>query len=447
MRTRASRTTIWMLAFGAAITLFQDNASAVPSMGRQTGLQCATCHTIFPELTPYGRDFKLRAFSPSVKEKTGDSMFGDVPISMIAQFSRTATRNVSTEGATPEDFPRDRQTILQAAGVYYGGRITDNSGALVQYFYDGIEKEVKVEMFDLRWANSVSTGGRETIFGLTLSNNPTTTDIYNSTPQWGFPHSETAALMPNAAAMIDMTLAGKVGGPGAYVMWNEILYGEVAVYRNNRNGILRPLGWGNERDPLVQGNAPYWRLALQREMDAHNFSVGTYGLVARTHVDAEDASTPANRYRDTAFDAQYQYITHAHQFSVQSTWIREKQELGSSFESGLASSPDATLKTFRVNAHYSLQRRYGAGLQYFRTQGTADDLRYNTGAPLTGSMNGSPNTRGWTGQLSYLPVQNVKLELRYIAYKEFNGAAENYDGFGRNASDNNSLYLLAWLMF
>jgi hypothetical protein len=32
-------------------------------------------------------------------------------------------------------------------------------------------------------------------------------------------------------------------------------------------------------------------------------------------------------------------------------------------------------------------------------------------------------------------------------YSKFNGASNNYDGFGRNASDNNTFYLLGWLMF
>jgi hypothetical protein len=33
---------------------------ALPSYARQTGQQCAACHNGFPELTPYGRQFKLR---------------------------------------------------------------------------------------------------------------------------------------------------------------------------------------------------------------------------------------------------------------------------------------------------------------------------------------------------------------------------------------------------
>jgi hypothetical protein len=43
-------------------------------------------------------------------------------------------------------------------------------------------------------------------------------------------------------------------------------------------------------------------------------------------------------------------------------------------------------------------------------------------------------------------VHHAKFALRYTAYTQFNGAGGNYDGFGRNAKDNSSLFLLAWFL-
>ena len=37
-------------------------ASATPGFARQTGISCQACHTVFPELTPFGRKFKLNAY-------------------------------------------------------------------------------------------------------------------------------------------------------------------------------------------------------------------------------------------------------------------------------------------------------------------------------------------------------------------------------------------------
>lgn len=49
-------------------------------------------------------------------------------------------------------------------------------------------------------------------------------------------------------------------------------------------------------------------------------------------------------------------------------------------------------------------------------------------------------------ELNYLPWDNVKLGVRYTGYLQFNGARTNYTP-GRNASDNNSLYVMGWVLF
>ena len=63
------------------------------------------------------------------------------------------------------------------------------------------------------------------------------------------------------------------------------------------------------------------------------------------------------------------------------------------------------------------------------------------------SANGSPDTRGLIGEVNYLPWLNVKLSLQYTHYMKFNGAAGDYDGLGRSASDNDTLYLLLWFAY
>src|ERR1700736_6345395 len=46
----------------SAICMYASAAQAVPSFARQTGMACAACHTVFPELTPFGREFKLNGY-------------------------------------------------------------------------------------------------------------------------------------------------------------------------------------------------------------------------------------------------------------------------------------------------------------------------------------------------------------------------------------------------
>jgi hypothetical protein len=43
------------------------------------------------------------------------------------------------------------------------------------------------------------------------------------------------------------------------------------------------------------------------------------------------------------------------------------------------------------------------------------------------------------------PWANARFGLQYTGYNKFNGASHDYDGFGRNASSNNTLFVFAWL--
>jgi hypothetical protein len=45
------------------------------------------------------------------------------------------------------------------------------------------------------------------------------------------------------------------------------------------------------------------------------------------------------------------------------------------------------------------------------------------------------------------PWVNLRLGLQYTGFWRFNGGSSNYDGFGRSASDNNTVFILAWLAF
>jgi len=46
-----------------------------------------------------------------------------------------------------------------------------------------------------------------------------------------------------------------------------------------------------------------------------------------------------------------------------------------------------------------------------------------------------------------MPLANLKLGIQYTIYTLLNGGPKNYDGFGRDASGNNTLFLYAWLVF
>jgi hypothetical protein len=429
---------------------------AVPSFARQTGFDCVQCHLSWPELTSIGRQFKLGGYT-LMKEASGERPLisfaaegppPELPLAAMLQFSVTNTRSTATD---PSQFPRNNAAVVQQASLFYAGRLAEHFGAFVQGTFDGVEERAAIDNVDLRAAGRHSAGGLDVAYGLTVNNNPTVSDIYNSTPAWGFPFaSSSVAAAPNAATLIDGGLAQQVVGLGAYAMWNETLYTEIAGYRtaDGAFSIFRA-GTNKSEDVALSGVAPYWRVALQHvwEGGTHSAMVGTYGIDARKFPDSLDPTGATDRYLDVAVDAQYQYITDAHRFSAQASWIKEKQSLDASYASGAASNTSDTLKTFRGKLTYYYDRQYGGTLAYFRTTGTADDALYNTGEPVTGSASASPNSSGYVFELDWLPRRDIRIAAQFTAYSKFNGDGTNYDGFGRNAKDNNTFYLIAWLMF
>ena len=429
-------------------------ALAVPSMARQTGYQCAKCHAGYPELTNFGRQFKIGAYSMT-SEKWDDRDWSDrIPVSVGTQVAQTKSADTSAGGTMPTDFPHDGKLIGQQLAFYYGGKITENSGAFAQYNYDGIEQKWGAEMIDVRWAKETDLGDKEFTYGLTLNNNPTVSDVFNSTPAFGFPHVGTAAKQMPPASMIDMTLASKVAGIGVYGWWNDAIYAELDAYRTVRSGGLRFLGAGQRWDSPdhfglgLDGYAPYWRLALQQIWGPHTLEVGTYGMAGSIWQDYTTPLLGSNHYRDIAVDWHYHYQAGNQSASIGGTLIHEtKTWTGATQAAGMTSNASDDLRTLRIDMHYYYGLKWGGGLEYFRTTGSTNNLAYNTGDALMGSATGSPNTSGWMPELNYFPRQNIKLALRYTKFTQFNGASTNYDGTGRNASDNNNWFALAWFMF
>jgi hypothetical protein len=424
--------------------LVAGSAQAVPAFASQTGQQCASCHiTGFAELTSFGRQFKLRGYA-----------LGDVklPISVGAVASRTSTSNPNGTDMPLDD---DRRAMVQRLSLYLAGRIGEGSGGFANYNYNTTEKRAMMEMFDVRTTTNKTLAGKELLLGLTLNNNPTVSDIYNSTPGFGFPHVSPSAMTivnPNAQVQLNNALMSKVAGVSAFGWWDNSMYAEVGAYRT-ADGAFSLLGAGVPRDEQVaiKSGAPYWRLAYERQWDSHSLMLGTYGLVVQRYPNIDNPTGPTDRFRDVALDLQYQYLTDEHRISSGLTWIHEKQRWDAGFDpAGMASTRDAaenTLKTAKAHVTYFYRKTYGASLGLVDIRGGTDRMQYDTMMPVTGSATGSPDTRALQYELSYFPVQNIRLGLQYTAYQKFDGAKSNYDGFGRNAKDNNMLYLWAWLLY
>jgi hypothetical protein len=456
MHSRIARRLFAAIAFLVAST----PALALPSFARQTGLECTACHLSWLELTTVGRQFKLGGYTLIKPVTEGERPLisfardGNPPILPVAAFlqvSATHTANTNSPGSDPTMFPRNNEVVVQQASLFYAGRIVEHLGVFSQWTYDGVAHHSSVDNFDLRAANRYSGANLDVQYGLSLNNNPTMSDIYNTTPTWGFPFSSTpvAAASP-PGTLIEGGLAQQVAGLTAYSMWNKTFYAEVGGYRT-ADGVFSVLRAGIDRSSaaVLSGTAPYWRLALQHEWGdgTHSASVGTYGLRTKKFPDPTMPTGLTDAFNDVGIDAQYQYVTDAHRIGAQANYIREDQLLDATFASGGSSNSRVKLNTFNTKFTYYYQSKYGVTLAYQRVNGDSDDGLYNSGQAVTGSATGSPNSSAVILELNWLPWRDRRFTLQYTAYQKFNGASTNYDGFGRNAHDNNTWYLLAWFPF
>lgn len=428
-----------------------ENSYAVPSFTRQTGLDCTACHTVFPELTRTGRDFKLRGYTMGGGETKMPLPLAAMIMADVTGISKAKNADGTSAVANGNGNDRNGDLTVPQISVFYGGKIYGNIGALIQVTYDGtllpqdkaVAPYVAMDNADIRYADSVMLSGKELIYGVSVNNSPTAQDLWNSSPVWGFPYAASSvAPAPAAAALIDGGLGQMAAGASAYVMYNNLIYAEAGVYQTiPTGGVQGAFGWNNGgSDPVVYKDAPYGRIALQYDFGNHYIMVGGYAMTTRVRQDGTDK---LDSYHDWAVDAEYQYDLDKHNLTATATRIWEKAILDASHDPAVALADNASdsLTTTKIKASYHYDHKYGASLGYASTFGNADAARYET----TGAL--PPDSSYGIAEVDYLPVQNVKFTLQYIAYDKFNGARTNYDGAGRNASDNNTLYLVGWFMF
>lgn len=432
---------------GIGIIFKPQTASAIPSFAMQTGQPCATCHTAFPELTPYGREFKLSGYTAG-----GGLTITQAP-PIAAMVVPTFTHTDRNQDSPPAyNTYSNNNTVLQQASLFYGGTIFGNLGAFIQGTYDRASGHYMLDNTDFRYADRAQFLGVDFLWGITVNNNPTVQDVWNTTPAWGFPYIA-ATLAPQfspPSTMIEGSFAGQVAGAGVYTWWKDMLYVELSAYRSLSVSTLQSLGIPDAiGSTSISGNAPYWRVAFAPTIGNHSFMVGTFGMLAN-EVPGRVPGFGTDRILDIGIDAQYQFISGPHAFEAKLSHISEFAQFNASFAQGLTANPTGHLNTFHATLDYVYDNTYSFTTSYFDVSGTNDSVLYST------SITGSPNSKGFIFDLAYLPFShgspyfpwfNARIGVSYTKYLTLFGGTANFDGAGHNASDNNTFLAYTWLAF
>lgn len=431
---------------------FSSMARAVPSYARQTGADCAACHvgSFGPQLTPYGVRFKVGGYTDT------DGKDGKVPLSAMAVANWT--RTVKDLPEAPAHYGTNDNSALQEASLFLAGRITDNIGTFVQGTWSGVDRKTFLDQMDVRFARTLNVGEQEGVIGISINNNPTLTDPFNTLGQWRFPYTASDFGFGTGAAPLVENLGGSVVGVNAYTLWAGNFYAELGAYRALSSGSANWMHTSQVATTTIDpgkfsGVGTYWRLAYYKDMKRDNFNVGLFGFNAGVQNTGGQGGT--DHYQDIGVDAAYQFLgSREHVFAVNASYVWEKQKLNYTYDTlGASEKSTNSLDTFRLATSYNYRQTWGATACLFNTRGSSDSGLYGNV-----SYNNRPDTSGYILQADWTPWgkenswgapwANTRIGLQYTGYNRFNGGSHYIDevnNIDRKASDNNTTMLFLWI--
>ena len=400
-----------------ALGLASTAVYAVPSFARQTGMPCDACHTVFPELTAFGRDFKLNGYTlTGMKQIKATGAAGSMKINAIPPLSvmlQVGFTHVAKTRNVPGGAQNNNVAFPDGLSLYYAGEISPHMGTFLQVTMDNSNSGFGFDMADFRYANRATLGGRPLVYGVTLDNSPGMEDVWNTTPAWNYPYINSSTAPDNGIGQSQLfKIMG--AGFGGYALWDNHWYGAVSLYRSAAGM------WSNSKRGEIDNFAPYWRFAWQGTLPNRAYlEVGTYGLYAKLR---QSSGTPGvfTKYADWAMDSTYQQpLSDGNLLSLHALYLHENQTL---------TSGSNILQQFRADANYEIGHRAQASLGYFNSWGSG-----------TNANTVISDTAGVVAEADYLPWENTKFSLQYTAYTKYAGSS--------TASDNNTLYLNSWLLW
>lgn len=438
------------LATAACLLLAPTLVLAVPSYARQTHQPCAACHVggFGPELTPFGREFKINGYTMKVGNDT------KIPLSAMLVESFEHTKKAQDPASMPSGFGANNNWSLDQASLFLAGRLSDHMGVFAQATYSQNGHLLGWDNADVRYARPFSHGDHSGTWGISVNNNPTISDAFNSAPAWIYPYmgSEMVPGAP-AAPMLFGGLGGQTIGATAYTQIDGKWYLEAGAYRSLSIAFTHHVN--ADYSGKLSGAAPYARAAYTWKVPHGSLTMGGFllnanlgGLGSDLHGNPIPVGGPTDNFNDVGLSGDYQYFKGDNIVTVNGLYVHEKQALNNTYDGGNGSSNlHNTLDSFNLKGSYWLRNTYGVTLAGFASNGSNDLNLYGN--------NGSPNTQGGIVELNYnpfgqasswkQPYANVRLGLQYTFYSKFSGLVHNVDGAGRSASDNNTTYFYIWL--
>ena len=452
-----------LLALPLVGGMMVQSAHAVPSFARQTGLACEACHSMFPELTPFGRQFKLNGYTMTgIKqvEASSSNTGSGVKLNQIPPLSamiQTQITNVRDNNIKNKDGSaaqaQDNMSFPRQFSLFYAGEISSHMGSMLQITGEN-GGSISQDNSEVRYANQTMLLGSPVTYGVTLNNSPGMEDLWQDTPTWGYPFihpSGTPAGGANSAnAYMAHGLGGAVAGLGLYTMIDNHYYADFTLYRSTSTQ-----SWTltNQAPGQFNGLAPYGRLAYQTDIGNGDIEIGGWFMAANltnlTGPNNTGLGSPSDRTVDRAVDLQYELPLGDNELVVHSYYVHESDDMRS-MNAGMA-----YLNSFKLQGEMHFNNKQSVGLMLTRSTGTNNDSSFNiqnddmpvnqTNLPPNAAFI-SPQSTAWVLQYNVLPWENVQLGAQYWMFTKYNGnSGFNYNNGDAHANDTAMLY--GWFLF
>lgn len=438
------RWVVFVSFLAAGCAMVTAPAQAVPAFAQQTAQPCTACHVggMGPQLTPFGRQFKLEGYTANTGTFTP-------PVSAMAIAGYVHTDKDQNPAPAPH-FAVNDNLVFDQGSLFLAGGIGEHFGGFVQVTYDGVGRAWSWDNVDLRAVTHSTFDGADVVAGLILNNSPGVQDVWNTLPAWGFPYTDSDIVPhPAAGTVMSGTLAQASIGGSAYALWDSHIYTEVGLYASPSDGFLKSMGVDPSESGTIDGAAPYLRAAYQDDDGKMNWEVGAFAFFPRIFP-GNDSSEGSDHFSDIGVDASLQFTgSDGDVYTVNARYTHERQTLDASSALGAALNSSNTLQEVHLDASYYWQNKVGFTVSPFAVWGSSDPLLYADNRTF------SPDSDGVTFQIDYTPMGDdppasrfgLRIGLQYTMYGKFDGASSNYDGAGRDASDNNALRLFLWTAF
>lgn len=452
-----------LVAFGVGVR----PAGAVPAFAVQTGQPCQACHVggFGPQLTPFGREFKMRGYTQRANSF-------NIPISAMAVASFVRTEK-DQPGPPPHNYAPNDNASLDQFSLFVAGGLGQHLGAFIQTTYDGVAKAWHWDNLDLRATTNATILKQDMVLGASLNNAPTVQDAWNTTPAWGYPYTASGlAPGPATAPLLNGALAQTSLGVTTYAWINSKYYVEVGAYGSPGASSLTHLGVDPTGPGNIEGLAPYGRIAYQTMVKEGTLEVGAFAFQAKIHPGLDTSTGLTDLYTDLGVDGSYiKTLANSDVVTLNARYLHEQQTLNATCAlaapapaaaAGITTQAEIVapvpagcasndLNDLRADVSYYWRNKVGVTVAAFDTFGSANPLLY------AGNRTAKPDSSGLMFQIDGTPWGaggsplgarfNIRVGLQYTLYTGFNGAGSNWDGAGSNASDNNTLRVFTWLSY